>query len=72
MWGSDWPHPTAQQKQLPDDAVLLDTTSRRAPEGQLPTGALTGEVLTGDIYISRHVRVNQRGLVSLLRLIDET
>jgi len=24
VWGSDWPHPTEQQKQLPDDAVLFD------------------------------------------------
>src|SRR5262245_54864993 len=24
VWGSDWPHPTEQSKQLPDDAVLFD------------------------------------------------
>src|SRR5262249_28609617 len=24
VWGSDWPHPTEQSKQLPDDALLFD------------------------------------------------
>ena len=24
VWGSDWPHPSEQSKQLPDDAVLFD------------------------------------------------
>jgi D-galactarolactone isomerase len=32
VWGSDWPHPTEQQKQLPDDAVLFDLLRDWAPE----------------------------------------
>jgi predicted TIM-barrel fold metal-dependent hydrolase len=32
VWGSDWPHPTEQQKQLPDDAVLLDLLTDWAPD----------------------------------------
>src|SRR5262249_48739633 len=27
VWGSDWPHPTEQQKGVPDDAVLFDLLS---------------------------------------------
>jgi len=32
VWGSDWPHPTEQQKVLPDDAVLFDLLGDRAPD----------------------------------------
>ena len=32
VWGSDWPHPTEQTKQLPDDAVLFDLLSDWAPD----------------------------------------
>ena len=32
VWGSDWPHPTEQQKQLPDDAVLFDLLSDWVPD----------------------------------------
>jgi D-galactarolactone isomerase len=30
--GSDWPHPTEQQKQVPDDAVLFDLLTDWVPE----------------------------------------
>jgi predicted TIM-barrel fold metal-dependent hydrolase len=30
VWGSDWPHPTAQTK--PDDAILLDLLAEWAPD----------------------------------------
>jgi D-galactarolactone isomerase len=33
VWGSDWPHPTEQQK--PDDAVLFDLLSDWAPEARV-------------------------------------
>jgi D-galactarolactone isomerase len=32
LWGSDWPHPTEQQKQLPDDAVLFDLLGEWVPD----------------------------------------
>ncbi len=32
VWGSDWPHPTEHQKQLPDDAVLFDLLSDWVPD----------------------------------------
>jgi D-galactarolactone isomerase len=32
VWGSDWPHPTEQAKQLPDDAVLFDLLSDWVPD----------------------------------------
>ena len=32
VWGSDWPHPTEHQKQLPDDAVLFDLLIDWAPD----------------------------------------
>ena len=32
VWGSDWPHPTEQSKQLPDDAVLFDLLSDWVPD----------------------------------------
>jgi D-galactarolactone isomerase len=32
VWGSDWPHPTEQQKQLPDDAVLFDLLTEWVPD----------------------------------------
>jgi len=32
VWGSDWPHPTEQSKQLPDDAVLLDLLTEWVPD----------------------------------------
>jgi predicted TIM-barrel fold metal-dependent hydrolase len=32
VWGSDWPHPTEQQKQLPDDAVLFDLLTDWVPD----------------------------------------
>ena len=35
VWGSDWPHPTEQQKQLPDDAVLFDLLLDWAPDEAL-------------------------------------
>jgi D-galactarolactone isomerase len=33
VWGSDWPHPTEQDK--PDDAVLIDLLSDWAPDPAL-------------------------------------
>ncbi len=32
VWGSDWPHPTEQSKQLPDDALLFDLLSDWVPD----------------------------------------
>jgi D-galactarolactone isomerase len=32
VWGSDWPHPSEQSKQLPDDAVLFDLLSDWVPD----------------------------------------
>jgi predicted TIM-barrel fold metal-dependent hydrolase len=32
VWGSDWPHPTEQSKQLPDDAVLFDLLGDWVPD----------------------------------------
>jgi D-galactarolactone isomerase len=32
VWGSDWPHPTEQQKQVPDDAVLFDLLTDWVPD----------------------------------------
>src|SRR5213593_803599 len=32
VWGSDWPHPTEQTKQLPDDAVLFDLLTDWVPD----------------------------------------
>jgi D-galactarolactone isomerase len=32
VWGSDWPHPTEQQKHLPDDAVLFDLLTEWVPD----------------------------------------
>jgi len=32
VWGSDWPHPTEQAKQLPDDAVLFDLLTDWVPD----------------------------------------
>ncbi len=32
VWGSDWPHPTEQNKVLPDDAVLFDLLAEWAPD----------------------------------------
>jgi D-galactarolactone isomerase len=32
VWGSDWPHPTEQQKQLPDDALLFDLLADWVPD----------------------------------------
>jgi predicted TIM-barrel fold metal-dependent hydrolase len=32
VWGSDWPHPTEQSKQLPDDAVLFDLLADWVPD----------------------------------------
>jgi D-galactarolactone isomerase len=32
VWGSDWPHPTEQQRELPDDAVLFDLLTDWVPE----------------------------------------
>ena len=32
VWGSDWPHPTEQQKQLPDDALLFDLLTDWVPD----------------------------------------
>jgi len=34
VWGSDWPHPTEQAKQLPDDAVLFDLLADWVPDEQ--------------------------------------
>ena len=35
VWGSDWPHPTEQQKELPDDAALFDLLADWAPDEKL-------------------------------------
>jgi D-galactarolactone isomerase len=32
VWGSDWPHPTEQSKQVPDDAVLFDLLTEWVPD----------------------------------------
>lgn len=32
VWGSDWPHPTEQQKHLPDDAGLFDLLTEWVPD----------------------------------------
>ena len=32
VWGSDWPHPSEQSTQLPDDAVLFDPLTQWAPD----------------------------------------
>jgi predicted TIM-barrel fold metal-dependent hydrolase len=32
VWGSDWPHPTEQTKQVPDDAVLFDLLTDWVPD----------------------------------------
>ena len=32
VWGSDWPHPSEQSKQLPDDAVLFDLLADWVPD----------------------------------------
>jgi D-galactarolactone isomerase len=32
VWGSDWPHPTEQSKQVPDDAVLFDLLTDWVPD----------------------------------------
>jgi predicted TIM-barrel fold metal-dependent hydrolase len=32
VWGSDWPHPTEQQKQVPDDALLFDLLTDWVPD----------------------------------------
>ena len=32
VWGSDWPHPTEQKKELPDDAVLFDLLTDWLPD----------------------------------------
>jgi len=31
LWGSDWPHPTKEEHDKPDDAVILDLLARWAP-----------------------------------------
>ena len=32
VWGSDWPHPTEQKKELPDDALLFDLLTDWVPD----------------------------------------
>jgi predicted TIM-barrel fold metal-dependent hydrolase len=32
VWGSDWPHPSEQNKTLPDDALLFDLLAVWAPD----------------------------------------
>ena len=32
VWGSDWPHPGEQSKQLPDDALLFDLLTDWVPD----------------------------------------
>ena len=32
VWGSDWPHPTKQQKGVPDDALLFDLLTDWVPD----------------------------------------
>jgi predicted TIM-barrel fold metal-dependent hydrolase len=32
VWGSDWPHPTEQNRTLPDDALLFDLLAVWAPD----------------------------------------
>jgi predicted TIM-barrel fold metal-dependent hydrolase len=34
-WGSDWPHPTQQSKEIPDDALLFDQLTKWAPEEEV-------------------------------------
>jgi len=35
VWGSDWPHPSEQDKTLPDDALLFDLLAMWAPDETL-------------------------------------
>jgi len=35
VWGSDWPHPTEQSKQLPNDALLFDLLTDWVPDEQV-------------------------------------
>ena len=35
VWGSDWPHPGEQSKQLPDDALLFDLLTDWVPDEKL-------------------------------------
>ena len=35
VWGSDWPHPSEQSKQLPDDALLFDLLSDWVPDEKI-------------------------------------
>ena len=32
VWGSDWPHPSEQNRTLPDDALLFDLLAVWAPD----------------------------------------
>jgi predicted TIM-barrel fold metal-dependent hydrolase len=32
VWGSDWPHPSEQDKMLPDDVILFDLLAQWAPD----------------------------------------
>jgi D-galactarolactone isomerase len=32
VWGSDWPHPSEQNRILPDDALLFDLLAVWAPD----------------------------------------
>ena len=40
VWGSDWPHPSEQSKQLPDDAVLFDLLTDWVPDEKVRTRIL--------------------------------
>jgi predicted TIM-barrel fold metal-dependent hydrolase len=35
VWGSDWPHPGEQSKELPDDALLFDLLTDWVPDEKL-------------------------------------
>ena len=46
VWGSDWPHPTEQSKQLPDDAVLFDLLVEWVPDEKTRTRILVDNPAT--------------------------
>ena len=46
VWGSDWPHPTEQTKQLPDDAVLFDLLIDWVPDEKTRTRILVDNPAT--------------------------
>ena len=46
VWGSDWPHPTEQSKQLPDDAILFDLLIDWVPDEATRTRILVDNPAT--------------------------